>query len=313
MLPAPGFHHLHLNSVDPDAAIDFYVRRFPTSVKTRWGGRPALGAPNDVLVLFDRVAAPPPTSPQTAIWHFGWHVPDTRRTLETFRDQASRGQADVELLPLYTGDGAGAVLVSSDTWPGTGGALGLTQAQIAEAKATGVQPTRTGGFGYLRGPDDALVEYAGNHPAERFNHVHLYHEDPFCAQLWYQRHLHAAVVAGRTPRPAVTEADCRVPRGADRTFPALDRGGMFRTPSAAVAFGDVTLPSYMRQGDRPLVGTRGQLYDHIGLGVRDLDAWIAKLRGEGVTFLEEVYALGDTRAVMIEGPSREALELVEIG
>jgi len=114
------------------------------------------------------------------------------------------------------------VWVSSDTWPGTGGALGLTQAQIAEAKATGVQPTRTGGFGYLRGPDDALVEYAGNHPAERFNHVHLYHEDPFCAQLWYQRHLHAAPVAGRTPRPAVTEADCRVPRGADRTFPALD-------------------------------------------------------------------------------------------
>jgi len=22
MLPPPGFHHLHLNSVDPDAAID---------------------------------------------------------------------------------------------------------------------------------------------------------------------------------------------------------------------------------------------------------------------------------------------------
>jgi hypothetical protein len=25
MLPAPGFHHLHLNSVDPEAAIAFYV------------------------------------------------------------------------------------------------------------------------------------------------------------------------------------------------------------------------------------------------------------------------------------------------
>ena len=23
MLPTPGFHHLHLNSVDPDAAIDY--------------------------------------------------------------------------------------------------------------------------------------------------------------------------------------------------------------------------------------------------------------------------------------------------
>jgi catechol 2,3-dioxygenase-like lactoylglutathione lyase family enzyme len=307
MLPAPGFHHLHLNSVDPDAAIDFYRRRFPTSVRTRWGGLPALAAPNDVLVLFTRVAAPPPTSPQTAIWHFGWHVPDSRRTLESFR-----AQPDVELLPLYTGDDGGTVLVSSDTWPGTGGVLGLTKTQIAEAKAAGVQPTRTGGFGYLRGPDDALVEYAGNHPAERFNHVHLYHEDPFCAQLWYQRHLHAPVYAGRAPRAPVTEATCRVPRGPDRTFPALDRDGMFRAPSAAVVFGDVALPSYMRQGDRPLVGTRGQLYDHFALSVGDLDAWVAKLRDEGVPLLEKPYRLGDTRAAMIEGPSREAIELVEV-
>ena len=28
--------------------------------------------------------------------------------------------------------------------------------------------------------------------------------------------------------------------------------------------------------------------------------------------LEQPYKLGDTRAVMIEGPSREALELVEV-
>ena len=26
MLPTPGFHHLHLNSVDPEAAIGFYER-----------------------------------------------------------------------------------------------------------------------------------------------------------------------------------------------------------------------------------------------------------------------------------------------
>jgi hypothetical protein len=306
-LAPPRFHHLHLNSLDPDAAIDFYVRRFPTGVKTCWAGLPALAAPNDVLLLFDRVATSPPTSPPTAIWHFGWHVPDSRRTLESFR-----ARPDVELLPLYTGDGGGAVLVSSDTWPGTGGVLGRTTAQIAQGKATGVQPTRTGGFGYLRGPDDALVEYAGNHPTERFNHVHLYHEDPFCAQLWYQRHLGAQVPAGRTPPAPVTEVSCRVPRGPDRTFPALDRDGMFRTPSAAVAFGDVTLPSYMRQGDRPLVSTRGHLYDHLALGVGDLDAWATKLRDEGVALLEKPYRLGDTRALMIEGPSREAIELVEV-
>jgi 4-hydroxyphenylpyruvate dioxygenase-like putative hemolysin len=69
---------------------------------------------------------------------------------------------------------------------------------------------------------------------------------------------------------------------------------------------------YMRQGDQPLVSRQGHVYDHIALSVTDLDAWIAKLRGEGVTFLTEPYQLGDTRAVMIEGPSREALELVEV-
>jgi catechol 2,3-dioxygenase-like lactoylglutathione lyase family enzyme len=307
MLPAPGFHHLHLNSVDPDAAIDFYVRQFPTSRKTSWGGLPALSAPNDVLVLFTRVAGAPPTSPQTAIWHFGWHVPDTRASLETFR-----ARRDLELLPLYTTDEGGSVWISSDTWPSTGPTPGLTRAQIAEARAKGVQPTRTGGFGYMRGPDGALVEYAGNHPAERFNHVHLYQDDPFCAQLWYQRHLNAPVYAGRASRTPVTESTCAVERGPDRSWPALDRDGMFRSPSAAVVFGDVALPWYMRQGDQPLAGTRGQLYDHIALSVADLDGWVAKLRVEGARFLEEPYKLGDTRAVMIEGPSREAIELVEV-
>ena len=34
MLPTPGFHHLHLNSVDPESAIGFYTRQFPTTAKT---------------------------------------------------------------------------------------------------------------------------------------------------------------------------------------------------------------------------------------------------------------------------------------
>jgi hypothetical protein len=54
------------------------------------------------------------------------------------------------------------------------------------------------------------------------------------------------------------------------------------------------------------------MQDHIGLSVGDLDAWVGKLRDEGVTFLEPPYRLGDTRAVMIEGPSREAIELVQV-
>ncbi len=306
MLSPPGFHHLHLNSVDPDAAIEFYVQQFPSTSKTTWNGFPALKSPTNVLILFTRVDTPPPTSPQTAIWHFGWHVVDSRKSLETYRTRT-----DVAHVPLYTSDEGGTVLISSDTWP-AGAALGLTRAEIADARAKGMQPLRQRGFGYLQGPDGAIVEYLGNFPAERMNHVHMFQEHPFCAQLWYRKHLNASVVAGRTGPASMTEDDCEVARGPEPSWPATERDGLYRTPRAAVEFDDVMLTWYAQQDDRPLVASRGQLYDHIGLSVTDLDAWTAKLRGEGVTFLEDEYRLGDTRAVMIEGPSREALELVEI-
>jgi hypothetical protein len=306
MLPTPKFHHLHLNSVDPEKAIAFYTRTFSSTTKGSWGGFPALKSPNDIMVLFTKVDAPPISEPQSAIWHFGWHVTDSRRSLETYKTHP-----ETELLPLYTSEEGGWVLISCDTWPGQGGVLGLTKLQIAEAKEKGLGPAGGGGFAYMKGPDNALVEYAGDHPAERFNHVHLYQEDPLCAQLWYQKHLNAPPRAGWSS-VSVTENDCKVPRGTDRTWPALNPEGMFRSPRAGVEFGDVALIWYANQGDRPLVGSRGQLQDHIALSVVDLDAWVAKLRGEDVVFLEGPYPLGDTRAVMIQGPSREALELVEV-
>jgi hypothetical protein len=74
----------------------------------------------------------------------------------------------------------------------------------------------------------------------------------------------------------------------------------------------VSLFWYMNQGSTPAAPTRGQLMDHIGLSVADLDAWIDKLTAAQVTFLEKPYRIGDLRAVMIEGPSREAIELVEV-
>jgi len=306
-MPSPGFHHLHLNSVDPDGAIRFYAREFPSTSPATWAGLPALKSPNNVLVLFTKVDIAPPILPQTAIWHFGWHVTDVRRNLATYKTRS-----EVKLAPLFTTEEGGSVLVSTDTWPGTGGILGLTKAQIASARAGGVKPAGGAGFAYMRGPDDALIEYQGNFPAERFNHVHMLQEDPFCAQLWYQRHLGATRVENPNAGPARTEANCKVTRGPDPSWPALEVEGFYRTPAAAVTFGDVALTWYMRQGEKPLAGTRGHLYDHIGLSVADLDAWIAKLRGEGVTFLDGPYRIGDTRAVMIEGPSREAIELVEV-
>jgi catechol 2,3-dioxygenase-like lactoylglutathione lyase family enzyme len=259
------------------------------------------------MVLFNRVAVAPPTTPQSAFWHFGWHVTDVRKNIATYL-----ARSEVKLLPLYTSEEGGSVLINSDTWPGTGGVLGLTKAQIADARAKGVKPNGGGGFAYMQGPDGAIIEYLGNMPAERMNHVHVYQDDPFCAQFWYRKHFNAPAFGGREPPAGVTEANCKVARASERTWPALEKEGTFRVPTAAVMFGDVALTWYANPGDKPLVSSRGQLYDHVALSVGDLDAWIAKLRGEGVKFLGEPYKLGDTRAAMLEGPSREGIELVEV-
>jgi catechol 2,3-dioxygenase-like lactoylglutathione lyase family enzyme len=308
-LAPPAFHHLHLNSISPEAAVDFYVKAFPSTSKGTFAGQPALRSPNNVWVLFNKIAAPPATAPQTAFWHFGWHVTDVRATLDRYLKQ------NIPLLPLYTGtgEGTGTVFVSSDTYPGTGGVLGLTSAQVADAKAKGVKPNGGAGFAYLRGPDDATVEYQGNMPAERFNHVHMYQDQPFCAALWYQAHLNVPPPPARAGQPVRTEANCRVERGPDKTLPALDWDGMFRTPAVQTTiFGDVNLYFYMNQGSTPAGPTRGHLMDHFAVSVGDLDAWIAKLKAENITFLDQPYTIGGLRAVMIEGPSKEAIELIEV-
>ena len=98
MLPTPGFHHLHLRSIDPATAISFYTRQFPTAAIGSWGEFPALLSPNDVMVLFDKVDEPPTNTPQSAIWHFGWHVTDSRATVVAFD-----ARDEVATQPLYTG------------------------------------------------------------------------------------------------------------------------------------------------------------------------------------------------------------------
>ena len=306
-LPPPTFHHLMLNTVDPDAAIAFYTKAFPTTKRTTWAGYPAIQSPTNVLVLFNKVASPPVSNPQiTAFWHFGWNPPDQRQKVESLQAQG------MKFAPLWTGIGDGSVVVSSDTFPGMGGVYGLgeTKAQMADAQAKGVKPAGGAGFAYLMGPDGALIEVAGQANPERFNHVHMWEDEPFCAQLWYKTHLNAKV-ATRPGAPVYTEANCHVARG-EPTWPSLTKDGMYRYPTAGVSFSDVSMSWYMDQTDKPLVSTQGHLMDSVGLGVGDLDAWNAKLKNEGVHFIRDIFALGDTRALMIEGPSHEALELVEV-
>jgi catechol 2,3-dioxygenase-like lactoylglutathione lyase family enzyme len=68
---AASFHHVHLNSIDPSKAIDFYARTFDVTKKTRLAGFDGVQS-EKIYLLFDKVNFPPATSPDSAIWHFGW-------------------------------------------------------------------------------------------------------------------------------------------------------------------------------------------------------------------------------------------------
>ena len=47
---------------------------------------PKLKAPTNTLLLFTKVDTPPVADPQqTAVWHFGWHVTDIRKKVETYQ------------------------------------------------------------------------------------------------------------------------------------------------------------------------------------------------------------------------------------
>ncbi len=306
VLPPPHFHHLALNATDPDAAIAFYLKEFPSTALTSWEGMPALMSPTRVMIVFQKVAAPPPADSEiTAYWHFGWSVADSRKSLELFGAQNL-------LVPFYTDEQGDYVGISSDTYPYPPGVPGRTRAQIADAVAQKLAPSRVGGNGYIAGPDHAIIEFTGNAP-ERFDHIHMWQDDPLCAQLWYVRHLEAAPRRGPAPPAPITEENCKTPRGADPSWPSLNQKGTYRFPTGGVRFDDVAMNWYVNQTGKPLAPTLGRLMDHVSLSVGDLDAWARKLKGEGVIFLRQPYRIGAARAVMIEGPGHEAIELIEGG
>jgi hypothetical protein len=298
------FHHVHLNSVNPTAAAAYYPKAFPVSAtKTTFNDYEAVKTGN-VYVLFTKVNTPPQTEltgPQTSVWHFGWNTPDSRKYDQEFRAKG------LEIAQMWDAADGKLVDMSSDVLPGL-----PTQEQILEMRAKGTQPTREGGFGYLRGPDGALIENAQAGNVERFNHVHMYHEHPLCAIQWYATHLGATIPPGAGGAPAAPAGgDCKRLYSAP-TWPSFAKfPGFVREPSGSVMFDDIAILIRPWPGGG-LVSPRGHIVDHWALSVTDLTATVARLKSEGIKFLEEVHPWANTRAAMIEGPDRVAIELVEV-
>lgn len=328
-LPMPKFHHIRLNSVDPERSLAWYTTYWPRGKKTTWGGLPAFY--DDIYLLYTKVDRQAPggfdrtlqrSVPQSAFWTFGSTVKDS---LELFNRLSKEGK-DFAFLPVYTGPDDDKGVLHSALGPYGDQLLTLTQLKertAKGAKAEGV--TSNQDFGYLIDPDGVLVEF-NRGPEENFwGHSHFWHEQPLCAANWYVRHLGMQFSQRRDPATGqmVTVGPhnpCDVPIG-EVSYPSFIRSGQLRIPIGNVRFGNGGWSWYTRQcrfgrcgagNDQPLSKSKGQVVDTVGLSYPDLDAVIAHLKATAVPILRGPYKLADTRAILIEDLDGLSLELVEV-
>jgi catechol 2,3-dioxygenase-like lactoylglutathione lyase family enzyme len=155
-MPEAHFHHLHLNTTDPKAAIDFYTSKFDCE-KARFAGLMEGVWAQKSWLLFTKVNNPPPWELTSAIWHFGWGAEDMKTTYEKHQTMGTK---------FFT--------------------------PLTDISDIGGNTGATGRFfyAYVQSPDNALIELntASHH---RFGHLHLFSADPVAAGEWYMKYFGA--------------------------------------------------------------------------------------------------------------------------
>jgi catechol 2,3-dioxygenase-like lactoylglutathione lyase family enzyme len=165
--PVYRFHHVHLNSVNPEAAIDFYATHFNATRDRFEGKAPAVKAQGKWL-LFNKVNQPPAWPIVSSLYHIGWGAPDMQATYKRLVDRGVRFETPLTDI-----------------------------SQVLEA------PAGRGFFAYVDGPDRALIEINGARD-DTFQHVHFLSGDPVTTGQWYLKHFNAASTNPNPPREART-------------------------------------------------------------------------------------------------------------
>ena len=179
----------------------------------------------------------------------------------------------------------------------TGGTVGSTinhiglyvrdfEPNVAKWKAAGLkwEPVNNPnvGQGFLTGPDDVRVEIYENKTLTTpfaIHHMHLFVSDPMEAQKWYVTNF------GATP----------------------GKRGMFET--ATVPGAEITLAKSEAQ-----VPTKGRSVDHIGFEVKNIDAFVAKLKAAGIKTDADVRNSANAsnlRIVYVTDPWGTEIEITE--
>jgi catechol 2,3-dioxygenase-like lactoylglutathione lyase family enzyme len=342
-LPMPLYHHIHLNSVDPNRSLDWYAKYWPTGKRTTVAGFPAFQS-EDLYILYTKVDKQAPGAfdktryrsvPQSAFWTFGSSVVDTAGLVERLTKQDPKL---FKFLPVFADPDDKTGVIRSALAPHGAELLTVSELKALAARKDQAPASPRPGkhdFGYLVDPDGMLVEFNLAQTDHFWRHNHFWHEKPLCAANWYAEHLGMQLGPARDPKTGETWPSgpdspetarardrwdpCEVPVG-EPGYPAFMPQGQLRSPVGIVKFGNGSWSSYTRQcrdgfcgagNDQPLSPSRGQVVDHVALTYQDLTPVIAHLRATNVPIVKGPYAFGDTRAIMIEDPDGLALELVE--
>lgn len=143
------FHHVHLNSTDPAAAMGFYTSKFDCEKAKFAGLMDAVWAQKSWL-LFTKVDQPPKSQITSAIAHIGWGAENMKETYQKQLESGTKFATPITDISDILGGNAHGVLF----------------------------------YAYVDGPDHQLIELnTANH--HHFGHIHLLSKDPIAAGEWY--------------------------------------------------------------------------------------------------------------------------------
>jgi catechol 2,3-dioxygenase-like lactoylglutathione lyase family enzyme len=148
----PRFHHVHLLTSDPAAAISFYTKHFQVRKEQYVDLTDALWT-GDSWILFTQQATPPKSTPTSAVQHIGWGATDMMRAYQRQLDLGA---------PIHT-----------------------PMRDISHMVIDSYRPFL---YSYITGPDGVIVEINSSNN-NNFGHIHLASRNPEAAGEWYRTHL----------------------------------------------------------------------------------------------------------------------------
>ena len=134
-LPMPTFHHIHLNSVNPEASLEWYAQFWPRGERTTYGGFPAFH--DEIYLLYTKVPKQAPGAfdpklqravPQSAFWTFGSTFADT---VAMYARLSKLDPKRFQFLPVYIGPDDNVGVHRSQLGPYQGDQI-LTLTQLRE-------------------------------------------------------------------------------------------------------------------------------------------------------------------------------------